>query len=113
MGELRKLGTMGSLGLLLSGSLLFGSSPAALAATCRPGTAVPVTNLGGKVLTATTFEGNTIAPFVATRSGNATVAVASPRAHTGSCSVRLRAPGKQRALRSVLLRRHPYCRRLP
>jgi hypothetical protein len=91
MGELRKLGTIGSLGLLLSSSLIFGSSQAALAATCRPGTAVPLTNLGGKVLTATTFEGNTLSPFVATRSGNGTVAVASPRAHTGTCSVRLRA----------------------
>ncbi|MFE4541177.1 hypothetical protein [Arthrobacter sp. NPDC056727] len=91
MGELRKLGTIGSLGLLLSSSLIFGSSQAALAATCRPGTAVPVTNLGGKVLTATTFEGNTLAPFVVSRAGNGTVTVASPTAHTGTCSARLRA----------------------
>lgn len=91
MGELRKLGTIGSLGLLLSSSLIFGSSQAALAATCQAGTAVPVSNLGGKILTATTFEGNTLAPFVATRSGTATVAVASPRAHTGTCSAHLQA----------------------
>ena len=91
MGELRKLGTIGSLGLLLSSSLIFGSSQAALAATCRPGTTVPLSNMGGKLLTATTFEGNTLAPFVATRSGNATVAVASPTAHTGSCSAHLQA----------------------
>jgi hypothetical protein len=91
MGELRKLGTIGSLGLLLSSSLIFGSSQAALAANCRAGTAVPLSNLGGKILTATTFEGNTLAPFVATRSGNGTVAVASPTAHTGTCSAHLQA----------------------
>ncbi|HKS00048.1 MAG TPA: hypothetical protein VJS86_00115 [Arthrobacter sp.] len=91
MGELRKLGTIGSLGLLLSGSLIFGSSQAALAAACRPGTAVPVTNLGGKILTATTFEGNTLAPFAPSRSGNGTAAVASPMAHTGTCSAHLQA----------------------
>jgi hypothetical protein len=91
MSNLRKLGAVGSLGLLMSGSLIFGSAHAAVAATCRPGTAAPTSTSSGKILAATNFEGNTLSPFIATRSGNGSVNVASPKAHSGTCSARLRA----------------------
>lgn len=91
MSKLRKLGAIGTLGLLVSSTLVFGSANAAMAATCSPGTAAPASPLSGRMLTATTFEANSLAPFVATTSGNGTVTVASPTAHTGTCSARLHA----------------------
>lgn len=91
MSNLRKLGAIGTLGLLVSSSLIFGSANAAVSATCRTGTAAPSSPLSGKLLTATNFEGNSLSPFVATTSGNGTAAVASPKAHSGTCSARLHA----------------------
>jgi len=91
MSKLRKLGAMGSLGLLVSSSLIFGSANAAVSATCSPGTAAPASPLSGRQLTATTFEGNSLSPFVATTSGNGTATVASPKALSGTCSARLHA----------------------
>lgn len=91
MSNLRKLGAIGTLGLLVSSSLMFGSANAAVSATCRTGTAAPSSPLSGKLLTATNFEGNSLSPFVATTTGNGTAAVASPKAHSGTCSARLHA----------------------
>ncbi|MFE4835162.1 hypothetical protein ACFRAU_10835 [Arthrobacter sp. NPDC056691] len=92
MGTLKKIGTLGSLGLLVSGSLIVGSANAATAAVCRTGLAAPTsTTFSGTVVTATNFEGNTLSPFVRTTSGTGTVAVTSPKAHSGTCSVRIRA----------------------
>lgn len=89
MSNLRKLGTIGSLGLLVSSTLLFGSANAAMAATCRTGVATPTSTLTGTVVAATNFERNTLSPFVASTSGNGTAAVTSPTAHSGTCSARL------------------------
>ncbi|MEN8584652.1 hypothetical protein B1A87_008415 [Arthrobacter sp. KBS0703] len=91
MSNLRKLGAIGTLGLLVSSSLIFGSANAAVSATCRTGTAAPSSPLSGRLLTATNFEGNSLSPFVTTTSGNGTAAVASPKAHSGTCSARLHA----------------------
>jgi hypothetical protein len=91
MSKLRKLGAIGSLGLLVSSSLIFGSANAAVSATCSAGTAAPTSPLSGRQVTATTFEGNSLSPFVATTSGNGTATVASPKAHSGTCSARLHA----------------------
>lgn len=92
MGTLKKMGTLGSLGLLVSGSLIFGSANAATAATCRTGLAAPTsTTFTGTLVTATNFEGNTLSPFTRSVSGTGTVAVTSPKAHSGTCSVRIRA----------------------
>ena len=41
MSKLKKLGTMGTVGVLVTGGLFLGTSPAANAATCRAGTATP------------------------------------------------------------------------
>jgi hypothetical protein len=91
MSKLRKLGAIGTLGLLVSTTLVFGSANTAVSATCSPGTAAPTSPLSGKMLTATTFEDNSLSPFVATTSGNGTATVASPTAHSGTCSARLHA----------------------
>jgi hypothetical protein len=91
MSTLRKIGTVGSLGLLVSGSLIFGSANAAVAATCRTGVAAPVSGFTGTAVATTNFEGNTLSPFVRSVSGTGTVAVTSPKAHSGTCSVRIRA----------------------
>ena len=92
MSTLKKMGTLGSLGLLVSGSLIFGSANAATAATCRTGLAAPTsTTFTGTLVTATNFEGNTLSPFTRSVSGTGTVAVTSPKAHSGTCSVRIRA----------------------
>jgi hypothetical protein len=86
------MSTAGSLGLLLSGSLIFGSANPAMAATCRTGLAAPTsTTFTGTLVTATNFEGNTLSPFVRTTAGTGTVALTSPKAHSGTCSVRIRA----------------------
>jgi hypothetical protein len=92
MSTLKKMGTLGSHGLLVSGSLIFGSANAATAATCRTGLAAPSsTTFTGTLVTATNFEGNTLSPFTRSVSGTGTVAVTSPKAHSGTCSVRIRA----------------------
>lgn len=91
MSTLKKLGTVGSVGLLISGSLIFGSASAAVAATCRTGVAAPTSAFTGTLVTATNFEGNTLSPFRTTTSGTGTVAVTSPKAHSGTCSARIRA----------------------
>lgn len=80
------------MGLLVSGSLIFGSANAGVAATCRTGLAAPVsTTFTGTLVAATNFEGNTLSPFSRSIAGTGTVAVASPKAHSGTCSVRIRA----------------------
>ncbi|MFP3462824.1 hypothetical protein R5O87_18455 [Arthrobacter globiformis] len=92
MSTLKKMGTLGSLGLLVSGSLIFGTANAATAAVCRTGLAAPTsTTFTGTLVTATNFEGNTLSPFVRSIAGTGTVAVTSPKAHSGTCSVRIRA----------------------
>jgi hypothetical protein len=58
MNKLKKLGTMGTVGVLVTGGLFLGTSPAANAATCRAGTATPTNSLSGSVLTSTSFENN-------------------------------------------------------
>lgn len=101
MNTLRKMGTVGSVGLLISGSLIFGSANAAVAATCRAGVAVPTSTFTGTLVAATNFEGNTLSPFRATTSGTGTAAVTSPKAHTGTCSARLRATADARSVANM------------
>jgi hypothetical protein len=101
MNTLRKMGTVGSVGLLISGSLIFGSANAAVAATCRAGVAVPTSAFTGTLVAATNFEGNTLLPFRTTTSGTGTAAVTSPKAHTGTCSARLRATADARSVANM------------
>lgn len=89
MSKLKKLGTVGTVGVMLSGGLIFASSQAASAVTCSPNTAAPTSSLPGtNVVAATSFEGS-IAPFVKSTSGTGTANISSSKFHTGLCSVKL------------------------
>lgn len=101
MNTLKKMGTVGGVGLLISGSLIFGSANAAVAATCRTGVAAPTSTFTGTLVTATNFEGNTLSPFRTTTSGTGTVGVTSPKAHSGTCSARIRATADARSVANM------------
>lgn len=101
MNTLKKMGTVGSVGLLISGSLILGSANAAVAATCRAGVAAPTSTFTGTLVTATNFEGNSLSPFRTTTSGTGTAAVTSPKAHSGTCSARLRATADARSVANM------------
>jgi hypothetical protein len=101
MNTLKKMGTVGSVGLLISGSLILGSANAAVAATCRAGVAAPTSTFTGTLVAATNFEGNTLSPFRTTTSGTGTAAVTSPKAHSGTCSARLRATADARSVANM------------
>jgi len=89
MSKLKKLGTAGAVGVMLSGGLIFASSQAANAVTCNPNTATPTSTLAGTtVVAATSFEGS-IVPFVKSTSGTGTANISSSKFHTGLCSVKL------------------------
>lgn len=101
MNTLKKMGTVGSVGLLISGSLIFSSASPAVAATCRAGVAAPTSTFTGTLVAATNFEGNTLSPFRTTTSGTGTVAVTSPKAHSGTCSARIRATAEPRSVANM------------
>ncbi len=89
MSKLKKLGTVGTIGVMLSGGLIFASSQAANAVTCSSSTATPTSTLPGtNVVAATSFEGS-IVPFVKSTAGTGTATISSSKDHTGLCSVKL------------------------
>jgi hypothetical protein len=89
MSKLKKLGTAGAVGVMLSGGLIFASSQAANAVTCSSSTAPPTSTLAGtKVVAATSFEGS-IVPFVQSTAGTGTATVTSSKHQKGLCSVKL------------------------
>ncbi|XAS67083.1 hypothetical protein V3C33_16750 [Micrococcaceae bacterium Sec5.7] len=89
MSRLKKLGTIGTLGVIISGGLIFGSAQAGSAATCRTGLAAPTNTYPGTVAAATNFEANSLSPFIASTAGTGTAAVTSPLAHSGTCAATL------------------------
>lgn len=89
MSKLKKLGTAGAVGVMLSGGLIFASSQAANAVTCSSSTAKPTSTLAGtNVVAATSFEG-TIVPFVKSTAGTGTANISSSQHQKGLCSVKL------------------------
>lgn len=89
MRKLKALSTVGTLGLLVAGTLIFASAPASSAATCKAGTAVPTNSYPGTFVVASTFESGSLSPFIRKVSGTGTAAVTSPLAHTGTCAAKL------------------------
>ena len=89
MSKLKRFGTMGTVGVLVTGGFFLGTSPAANAATCRAGTATPTNSLSGSVLISTSFENNSLRPFVPTTAGTGTATVSNSRVRSGLCSVKL------------------------
>ncbi|MCE3293753.1 MAG: hypothetical protein K0Q84_2690 [Arthrobacter sp.] len=112
MNKLKKLGTMGTVGVLVTGGLFLGTSPAANAATCRAGTATPTNSLSGSVLTSTSFENNSLSPFVPTTAGTGTATVSNSRVHSGLCSIKLHVTSDAGSMANMALNLSPGTKRV-
>jgi len=86
MRKLRTLSMVGTLGMLVAGSLVFGSAQAATAATCSP---APTNSYPGTVVLATSFEAGGFCGLVPKVSGTGTATISSSREHTGTHSTKL------------------------
>lgn len=86
MRTLKALSTAGTLGLLVAGSLVFGSAPAATAATCEPS---PSNSYPGTAVLDTSFESGGYCGLVAKTGGTGTIAISTAQKHTGTRSVKL------------------------
>lgn len=90
MRKLKALSTVGTLGLLVAGTLVLGSAQASSAATCNVGTPAPPPNsYPGTVVTATSFESGSLCTLIPKVSGTGTATVPSSLAHTGKRSAKL------------------------
>ncbi|MDQ0867113.1 hypothetical protein [Arthrobacter globiformis] len=88
MSKLKKLGTLGTIGVLVTGGLILGSSPAN-AVTCTNSKTLPTNSLTGTTVTATSFEAASFSPFVATTAGTGTATVSTSQRVSGTCSAKL------------------------
>ncbi len=86
MRKLRTLSMVGTLGLLVGGSLVFGSAQAATAATCSP---APASSFPGSIVLATSFEASGFCGLIPKVSGTGTATISSSLKHTGSRSIKL------------------------
>ncbi len=90
MRKLKALSTVGTLGLLVAGTLVFGSAQASSAATCNVGTpAPPANNYPGTAVTSTSFESGSLCTLVPKVSGTGTATVTGSLAKTGTRSAKL------------------------
>jgi hypothetical protein len=90
MSKLKKLGTIGSLGVIITSGLVFGSAQAASAVTCRTPQTTPTSSTitGTSTVAATSFEGS-LSPFLPSTAGTGTAAVSGTTDHVGLCSAKL------------------------
>jgi hypothetical protein len=90
MRTLKALGSAGTLGLVVAGSLVFGSAQAATATTCG---SVPSNSFPGAISSATSFETSGFCDFVAKVGGSGTTAgtaaVSTSQKKTGTRSAKL------------------------
>ena len=86
MRKLKALSMVGTLGLLVAGSLVFGSAQAATAATCSP---APTNSSPGTVVLATSFESSGFCGLIPKVSGTGTATISSSRPHTGARAAKL------------------------
>jgi hypothetical protein len=77
---------VGTLGLLVAGSLVFGSAQAATAATCSP---APTNSYPGSVVLATGFETGGFCGLVSKVSGTGTATISTSQKHAGTRSAKL------------------------
>jgi hypothetical protein len=90
MKKLKALSTAGTLGLIVAGTLVFGSAQAGSAATCVPGTPAPPSNsYPGTAVTSTSFESGSLCTLVPKVGGNGTATVTGSLAKTGARSAKL------------------------
>ncbi|WP_261792344.1 hypothetical protein [Arthrobacter sp. PM3] len=86
MRKLKALSMAGTLGLLVAGSLVFGSAQAATAATCSP---APTNSYPGTVVLATGFEAGGWCGLIPQVGGTGTATISSSTKHAGSKSAKL------------------------
>jgi hypothetical protein len=86
MRKLKALSTAGTLGMLVAGSLVFGSAPAATAATCAPAT---TNSYPGTIVLATGLESGGFCGLIPQVSGTGTATISTSRVHTGTHSAKL------------------------
>ena len=86
MRKLKALSMAGTLGLLVAGSLVFGSAQAATAATCSP---APTNSYPGTIVLATGFEAGGWCGLVPKVGGTGTATISSSTKHAGSKSAKL------------------------
>jgi hypothetical protein len=87
MSNLKKMGTLGAVGVLMAGGLILGSSPAN-AVTCT-GTSLPSNSMTGTTVAATGFESGSFTPFVPSTATTGTATVSTSQHFSGSCSAKL------------------------
>ena len=86
MRKLKVLSMAGTLGLLVAGSLVFGSAQAATAATCSP---APTNSYPGTVVLATGFEAGGWCGLSPQVSGTGTATISGSSKHAGARSAKL------------------------
>jgi hypothetical protein len=86
MRTVKALGSAGTLGLLVAGSLVFGSAPAANAAICEPS---PSNTYPGSTVLDTSFESSGFCGMVPTVGGNGTATLQTSQKKTGTKSAKL------------------------
>lgn len=89
MKKLKAFSTAGTLGLIVAGTLVFGSAQASSAATCNVGTPVPTNSYPGTTIVGTSFEASSLCPLIPKVGGNATATVSTSSKHTGSRAAKL------------------------
>lgn len=89
MKKLKTFSTMGTCGLIVAGTLVFGSAQAGSAATCNRGTPLPSNSYPGTTVVATSFEGGSLCPLIRKAGGNGTATVSTSAKHSGSRSAKL------------------------
>jgi hypothetical protein len=87
MRKLKVFTTAGTLGLLVAGSLVFGSAQPATAAVCSP--APSNTFAGTTTIVATSFESSGFCGLISKVGGTGTATISGVSAHTGSKSAKL------------------------
>jgi hypothetical protein len=101
MKRLKALSTVGTVGLLAAGTLVFGSAQAGSAATCIQGTPVPDNSYPGTAIVRTSFESGSLCTLIRKVSGSGTAAVSGPQAHTGARSAKLHATADSGSLANL------------
>ena len=86
MRTLKALSTAGTLGLLVAGSLVFGSAPAATAAICEPS---PSNSFPGTAVLDTSFESGGYCGLVPKVGGTGTIAISTAQKQTGTKSAKM------------------------
>jgi hypothetical protein len=89
MSKLKKLGTIGTLGVMISSGLVFGAAQAATAVTCSNSKTLPTNTMTGTVAAATSFETGAFAPFVTSTATTGAATISTSQKRTGTCSAKL------------------------